>query len=114
MRVAALVACMALARIAHADLLYKAEVAGSDALGVGLIATGSYVDDPVGEYLIYFGVVTTIVGAPIVHSLHGDDDWAGHSFLLRLGLPAAGTLVGAALSPLIEHCDDCFLRKGPF
>ena len=47
-----------------------------------------------------------VAGGPLVHALHGQSPRVTASVLLRLGLPAAGALVGTVVY-LRQDCGDC-------
>ncbi len=60
-----------------------------------------------GVVLMIGGSAGYVFGGPLIHNYHGNGSASGKSIALRLGLPLAGALAGAALSAGDESCYDC-------
>lgn len=72
---------------------YGWQTLGVDALSIGLVAAA---DPAHSSDLATFGALGFLAGAPVIHGLHGHGEKALGSALLRIGLPAAGGVLGYA------------------
>lgn len=70
---------------------YRWQVVSADVVGL-VIALAHQ------ESSLQLAGLTYLLGAPLVHSLHGEVGRAGTSLALRVGLPLAGALAGLALT----------------
>lgn len=61
----------------------------------------------VGVALMIGGAAGYVFGGPLIHTSQGNRSGAGKSIALRLGLPLAGALVGAALDKDCSGDDVC-------
>jgi hypothetical protein len=79
---------------------YRSATLAADAIGVGLLAAGTYGymqrggNDGPSSALFLAGGLTATFGAPLVHALHGHTARAGASYLFRSMFVSAGVIAG--------------------
>jgi hypothetical protein len=91
---------------------YRGQTLGVDAVAVGLALVGAAANEnqshSIGNGMLGLALTTYLVGAPMIHLLHGRPGHAAESLALRVGAPLVLALIGAAVggSCGTDRCDE--------